>query len=276
MKKLLVTMIMCFVVFNIMAQEVPEFIDGTDDVETRTFNREQRGGRDVPSIGNMKACIIYVDSPGEADNSTNWPLNGDPTYMNSLINDTPDAIDPQMEDGNFSTYYQNMSNGLNLIYGDSYRYTLPNNVDDYGNVTSLNTAVLTGINDALPNLNFSEYDNWTKNASYDFTEGPDGIMDMVIIIYRTSPSYIIYTAKARLECEAGLTLDGIEFNFTSGICQYSGINSYYYNKFVLTHEYAHYLLGTGHTGELALLAGLPTILSAIVNQEVCVLLKKKL
>lgn len=235
------------------------FIDGTDSlfvVGDTTMIRTQVGGYLISSQDIVKACVIFVDVYNESTHRNEWPANQPPNFINQFINADPGAAFPN---SNISKFYHSMSFGSNQVIGDAYYYSLPFNPGDIPDLSLnyLNTAVIQGMDSQI---DYSVYDNWTRTSNYNFTHTRDGIVDMLIIIYKFSFSdysqlNINFTAIARLPLNSQdnvmSTNDGVSLNYTSGITQGSGKLGYEYTKYVTFHEYAHYLLGDGHTGRIA-------------------------
>jgi hypothetical protein len=238
------------------------FIDGTDSLYIQgdtTYVRTQIGGMRISSQGIIRACVIFVDVFEESTHRNDWPSNEPPNFMNQFINAEPGAVFPY---SNISKFYYSMSFGSNQVIGDAYYYSLPFHPGDIPNLSLgyLNTAVIQGMDNQI---DYSQYDNWTRTSNYNFTQTPDGIVDMLIIIYKFAFSdylpQITYTAIAGLfMVNSPLTTnDGVSFDWNSGITQGSGKHSFEYTKYVTYHEYAHYLLGphTGRIAELGILSG---------------------
>ncbi|MDD4276481.1 MAG: T9SS type A sorting domain-containing protein [Candidatus Cloacimonetes bacterium] len=233
-----------------------EFIDGTDFLPhpDSTVYR-QSGGMLMPSIGNIRACFIFVNAPNDTKYYSDWPVGSFPEYRNtivdSLINTGTAFLYP-----NISSYIYNMSHGLNQLYGDVYTYTLPDSIVNPVDPQSLGRTVLTGMDSTI---DYSLYDNWTRTSSYNFDNSPDGIADMIFIIYRFAfqdwGGWYTGIALSLLNGDY-ISADGTIIKPSSGVCQGSGGWGFYSAKYLALHEYQHYLFPLFHNGRLANLAGL--------------------
>ena len=124
---------------------------------------------------------------------------------------------------NISNYIYSMSHGLNQLYGDVYTYTLPQNIESPINPQALSRTVLMGMDETI---DYSLYDNWTKNSNYNFSNTPDGIVDMIFIIYRFKFEDWggSYTAIAENLVNGDyISADGVTISQQqSGVCQGAG------------------------------------------------------
>lgn len=62
----------------------------------------------MPSIGNIRACFIFVNAPNDTKYYSDWPVGSFPEYRNTIV-------DPLINTGtaflypNISSYIYNMS-----------------------------------------------------------------------------------------------------------------------------------------------------------------------
>jgi len=264
MKRLSVIILLGLLV-TFLAGEVGEygaFFDGIDDtiIETDSLEtRTQYGGLYITSVGTVKACIIFVSAIGDTFNvnSNEWQAGDPPSFMPQYIN-SPSTIG--YPNSNITKFYNDMSNGTKSVVGDVFHYTLPFNFNSLSTHTmdSLTNLVIMGMNNQI---NYSDYDNWTRTSNYNFINQPDGIVDMLILIFRfplsSVETFLESTAYAGLFVpypSNEIYVDGVSIQGMSGITQGSGYLGFNSTKFTTIHEYAHYLLYMDHTGRVANLA----------------------
>lgn len=232
-----------------------EFIDGTpvlsESEYQATLLERQMGGWKIPSSGVFKICVIFVDWAGETEDDTDWPLNQLPTCYNYFIE--PNVFSgswPHDANNNMSEYMHTMSNGNFQLIGDCYHCQLPQSyIFQQGSIgiAAANHDVLQ-TRDSV--IDYSQYDNWTKNAAYSFSNTPDGVVDFIIIAYRSLFSTyfgVSYTGIASLNYSY-TTQDGVTVSAEKGITQGSGVYGYDSLKNSCLHETAHLLFSGGPYG----------------------------
>lgn len=221
----------------------------------------------IPATGAVKALIVYVQFPDDDTSDPYWPSGQLPSYSNGIID--PGVVQTYRQH-TLSDFYRVMSNGsttsgLNLI-GDVYPQlvTAPHsmgyyeqNVEDFGDI---NKDVLASIDN---NVNFANYDNCSGNIA----NSPDGVVDMVYVIYRyTDPTLKLSSFYGNWDGIAQLgtgqsayytndyNSNGQQVRVGFGI-EESGITidtkDRSINVILLAHEYGHFLFGSVHFGPLA-------------------------
>ena len=204
--------IITFVIFlfsNIMlAQQDQMFVCGMGDT---SFYRapEDRGGLHTPSEGNLKAIVVFIKFKDDNYESSGWPLNSFPVWARDIMD--PEPGEPFLR-VNLSHYFHEMSNGIFEIYGYVHPEVMVTYEDegDYGTngLKYVNQEILTRLDSFI---DYSDFDNFTgKNP------GPDGKVDMILLIYRRFDGPLIgydpgkgWTGSAYLYLPNDLSFDGV-------------------------------------------------------------------
>lgn len=162
-------------------------------------------------------------------------------------------------DTTLSDYFKKMSVGSFIFIGDVYDSLVITNYSatGYQNYGVVNSEVINKIKNRV---NWNRYDNWTRTTAFQFSNTPDGEVDLVIIIYRSKPNILWFSGIAELGFDAiqvsptkqvrgwfpniygnsggGITLpNGVEYTLSGQ----KGIVPY------LAHEFGHFLFDGGHT-----------------------------
>lgn len=249
--------------------------------DTTSLRLFQRGGAYAPSIGVFRVCVIFVDREGtEAPSTNEWPSPGNPTYQNCFIeNSNINPLLPDFQwssDINITKYMWEMSCGAFKFVGDVYRFTLPQVYPPSVVSTSyggLNRYIIESLdNRAVDPVDFSLYDNWTINTTtrYNHINQPDGIADMVFIVYRSplngvrqEPPVNYYGPVYDYSGFSGLSMsylsndynsNGQQVTVSNGTTQGSCKSGHVFARDLILHEFGHKLIPGGiygHTGRIA-------------------------
>lgn len=148
-----------------------------------------KGGLYMPNAGTVNALFIFAQFPDDNyDNSNaNWPKNAPPSeYIRSLVDS---MVSQNSSNGGLTHYFRDMSNGQFKLIGKSISVTTPNSrqyyLDSGKRRIDINKEILRKVD---LDHSFEEFDNWRKDSPFNFTNTPDGIVDMVFIIYRNISS----------------------------------------------------------------------------------------
>ncbi len=210
----------------------------------------------ITSKGTIKALAVFIQFLGDHSHpeSSEWPLNQAPVFLNTYLDSTEAQVSMPWS---FSDYYRKMSFDALKIYGKGYfvitqhtenyyRDTLHLGNNAYGKVTK---EVLGTLNSQI---NYAEYDNWKDIRNAHTPNTPDGIVDLIIVLYRQSiypPGDKAQGVAALGINEPDLTLNGkiLKFGFPgSGITNSGGWQGMAGFMPSMKHEYGHLLLGGGH------------------------------
>jgi hypothetical protein len=234
----------------------------------------QPGGIYMPSITEngqfVRVLILFVefkDDQWDVDFS-DWPKNHAPEdWMNTNFIDQ--TVDQNSTNGNITDYFTTMSLEKYKIIGDFYYHVTSKTRDEYITLGMRRGAINREILHEMDStgFDFTAYDNWSKNAPYDFTWGPDGEIDMIWMIYRNisldKPNSFEYAAKLGfgdsywgifsgesslggggiLNINGNMTIDLNGLGLVSGINIMGVKNGLWWVKSTAIHEFGHHLLG---------------------------------
>ncbi|MFH1043332.1 MAG: T9SS type A sorting domain-containing protein [bacterium] len=212
----------------------------------------------------LRVIIVYVqfkDDSLDLPAWVNWPLNQEPTtWMGTNVIDS--SLTQNSTNNNLTHYYNVMSLNKFKIIGKTYSVITANTRQEYINMSysrgNINKQVLQSLNGQI---DYSFYDNWSKDASYVQSWGQDGYADMIIMVYRniakdkTNPNYWLtnldfagFTGQATLGGGTTITLDKtiIDPAFGlkgSGLTAACGFNGLAYTRNVIVHEIGHHFFG---------------------------------
>lgn len=228
----------------------------------------QVGGTYIPSIGTVRALMIFIDFSDDSYNSsdTTWPVGDGPSYLERIIDE--DAGTPSGWQYNVTTFFNDQSfENLHLVGTAIYRQAL-HSYADYANDNTWRTNIpywaTRHVIEALDeeDFDFSPYDNWTRNGPYDIDPGGDGVIDMIFSCYRYRPSFsngFLAEGWAHLGGGDNYTVAKDEYTIEAG---YPGsgvtvIQMIQYPRLEhVVHEFGHYLgLPHNYSGGLWSLMG---------------------
>jgi hypothetical protein len=244
-----------------VAQE-PEFICGTEMSETENkqlFKQlllTNNDGQFLTANGTLRILVVFAEfeNYNEEDQYGRpggyWPDGGFPAFVDSYIDST--VTQNSTHKLNITNYFSQMSQGNYKVIGDVKTVHVPNNY--MNNRSGANQWVLNHLDSEV---NYANYDNWKKNADFIHTNTSDGIVDMIVIIYRG------YSLTTSWIGEASLGFDSImvDNNSTeikgsyhygylsneptkgSGVTAQAVTNNSEYDMISVTHEISHWLLG---------------------------------
>jgi len=250
MKSRLHYLLVLLVFASCFLQAQESFVCGDAFSEMAYTGPTQRGGLYITSQGNIRTLVIFVKFQGDNfnPNSSVWPVNGWPTYLNTFLDPSPSQ---PTNSGNISHFYRTMSFDRLKIYGDPHVYTTQYPESYYQNLHgnnaygAANAEALIALN---AEINYADYDNWTF-GTYGHTQVPDNKVDLIIMFYRkmewpTNESGVAALGPSFL---GSPVLDGktISFGFPgSGLTNNGGsIGQALYS---VKHEIGHYFFGGGH------------------------------
>ncbi|RMG92518.1 MAG: T9SS C-terminal target domain-containing protein [Chloroflexi bacterium] len=232
--------------------QTDESFECTELVDPNASIPAQRGGRYFTEQGVVRALVVFVQFAGDNTNpnSTIWPPNQPPVYFHSVLDST---LTPQLADsGSLSHLFREMSMGKLQVYGDAYFVITDSTkqwyIDHHKDYGDVNKDVLQKL-DAT--VDFSQYDNWTFGF-YNHTHTPDGVVDMIIMVYREvfKGEIGLWNGVAALGFGGTLYVDNgatrIKGGYPgSGVTTDSGVQRR--RSDWIAHEIGHLLLGSGHS-----------------------------
>lgn len=245
----LVCLFGCFFVNPLFAAQ-DTFTCGTTG---STQGSSQSGGLYLPSQGTLKVLVVFVRFKDDTDPHGWWPAGGNPDGWDTFI-------DPNTQTGstnliNLTNYFSTMSLGTFHVIGQAVSVETPRNRADYG--TDYYTATKEVLQQKVdPLVNFNDYDNWTYNSDYHFTNQSDTTVDMIVMIWRGKPWVNLgWYGIAKLGAGASYTVESgtktikTDFGGSSGsgvTVNCSGVSDQKYTFHATVHEIAHWLLGGNH------------------------------
>jgi M6 family metalloprotease-like protein len=211
----------------------------------------QRGGLNITSIGSIRTLLVFVQFNGDtsAPDSPYWPVDHPPAYFNTFIDGTEGQ---HSTGGNLTHYYRQMSFDKFILYGDPY-FVITQQPESHYRAIYGDNAYGAANKEVLQTLDsqidYTQYDNWTftPGKPNGHHPGPDGIVDFIIMYYRSAPYPKGQSGIAVLGHMPNLQLDGrtIKFGFPgSGITNNGGTVGQ--SLYSVRHEIGHLLFGGDH------------------------------
>jgi len=145
------------------------------------LSTSQTGGIYLPSSGTLKVLIVFARIKDDNSYHNYWPAGSPPPDYQSYIDST--TSEGSTNYLNLTNYFNQMSMGTFHVIGKAIYVETPHDKSYYGSdYYKANKEILQQKVDPL--INFSDYDNWTYNSDYNFTNEPDGSVDMIVIVWR--------------------------------------------------------------------------------------------
>ncbi|MCB0731018.1 MAG: hypothetical protein KDC88_08295, partial [Ignavibacteriae bacterium] len=225
-------------------------------------------GKYATSIGELRVLVIFAAFKDDTSTvSESWKLNDvNLNWKDKIVNSSTEL---NFSEKNLTQYFYEMSLGKFYLYGDVYpKVIIPqNNQTEYNSISEVNHEILLSLD---KEVDFSKYDNWSRNNEKEFVNIPDGQVDQIFIVYRNFEDRLFFnngwTGIAQLYLnEDIITNDGVKITTGrldkgSGIQSRGGKHGFEYMKYILAHEFGHFLLGAIHienVTNLALMTGGP-------------------
>jgi len=225
----------------------------------------QVGGRWRTAEGTLNVLFVLAQFPDDSFsvNNTTWPKGSAPTYMNDLV-DTSWTGTPTP--GSITDYFAQMSFNKLKFIGKTVSVTAPHSRQWYLDNNKKRWYIHKEIVEELDaTWDFAEFDNWKYISDYNHSNTPDGVVDMVLFIWRNISNEFPNpkNVKGQLNFEHygdmgykdNIYVDNNQRRLKTKTIDGSGvtiINGYSKNiAYRLSiHEFAHHLLGYNdmHTG----------------------------
>lgn len=256
--------IFCFFAGNLYAQPggLEEWVCGTEfDLNKNPEHQMLLGqfdGKYITAKGELKVLVVFVQFSDDSDPNSDWPPGQAPNFMNSFID--PTSAQNSTNYANLTNYFDVMSSGAFQFIGDAKHTILPNTQQWYKDHKPHRSDIIRETLERLdPQIDFSQYDNWGIQNQYIHENEPDGVVDMVIMIFRnvelfTHYSWSGWAGEASLGYGNNFVLDGTTIKVGYGFSQTygvlgSGVTVKYLSRDASTafitakHEFGHWLLG---------------------------------
>lgn len=183
--KLKIFLLLFFFSFSIQFRAQIEFsqpncIEGFRE----TAYNGQIGGYLLSSSGQLNILIIFVQFPDDSFDINNpyWPKGQAPTNASQWINQTW-SINPIQ--GSLTHYFNDMSFNKFKLTGKTISVITPHSRQWYLNNGKnrgfINKEAILKVDSVM---SFAEFDSWDLISEYNHRNQPDGIVDMIIMVYR--------------------------------------------------------------------------------------------
>ncbi len=215
------------------------------------YKSSGRGGLYMTEAGEVRALVVFVQFHGDQSHpsSNHWPPGQDALFSNDVLDADAQVLST---DQNLTHYFREMSLGHLTIVGDAVNVTLDQTLQWYlDNGRTYGHASRDALAKLDASVNFTDYDNWTFGVQ-SHQAGADGIVDLVIMIYRENLPHSFHPGNGAASLGFGdplLEVDNgavkIKGNFPgSGVSIEKG--SYGRRTDIYAHEIGHLLLGGRH------------------------------
>lgn len=147
-----------------------------DSIETK--------GIYLPSIGEINVLFIFVQFPDDKLDpaNLNWPKGGEPVKMKGWVDEKWSSNPTQ---GSMTHYFNEMSFNKLKFIGKSVYVTSPHSrkwyLDNKKRRGFIHQEIIKEVN---KKIDFAQFDNWSTLGEYKHLNKPDGIIDMIFIVWR--------------------------------------------------------------------------------------------
>jgi hypothetical protein len=256
MQRVKFLLIVALIVFGIQGAYAqgpePEICQAPLDPETamEEMDLTQLGGLYLTAEGQIRILVIYVRFRDDNDPHNYWQAGSPPSQMSEIID--PDMTSGSTNFDNLTHYFDVMSLGRYQVVGEAIYVETPHDMAYYGNPPINSSTVEDVLVNAVDSIvDFSQYDNWTRISNYNHENSPDGVVDMIVMVWRRKINPGSAAGWASLGGGIGITLDGvtIERGYPTGsgvTVQWPWDRSEDYNFKLIIHEIGHWLITGTH------------------------------
>jgi len=234
-----------------LAQEVQQC--GTQPNLQYARQASKVGGLHITASGTLRVLIVFASFQDDETPHQFWPAHNPPLFMQQFVD--PDTAMHSNSPHNLTNYFSQMSLGQFHLVGDVIWIESTHSQQEYtnGSYARANISLLKERVDSL--VDFSKYDNWKNLGDYQNSNVPDGIVDMIVMVWRTT--LFGYLGEASLGYRDGFPVDGkrietgfperADFPLGSGVtCEYPYGDDPSRVMRTMAHELGHWLLGGAH------------------------------
>ncbi len=212
------------------------------------------GGIYLSAEGVLRVLVVFASFPDDEIYHPYWPAHQPPLFMERFVD--PDTSTLSSDPFNLTHYFRQMSLGKFLVVGEAIWVETRHSQEEYRNSGSHGHANMDLLPDRVDSLvDFSLYDNWSRLGNYSHVNTPDGVVDMIIVVWRTT--IFEFLGEASLGYKPALLLDGrrvemgypayLPFPAGSGVtCVYPYGDDPQRVMRTMVHEVGHWLLGSFH------------------------------
>lgn len=166
---------------------------GTEAVSLSSNNDPSRNeGLFKPAFGHIHALVVFARFPDDTGYSPDWgklPSQGPETWMEDFIDPT---TTPSNERYNLTSFFREESYGNLTMTGDVYHFLAPNPSSSYSTSSTCygaaNRDLLEALHDSVA-IDDSKFDQWSYDGVGNHINEPDGVYDLIIVIWRRSTSF---------------------------------------------------------------------------------------
>jgi len=199
---------------------------------------DTRNGYYLPAVGEFKVLLVFADCVGDSEYVSGWEKGALPNIADNLLDTV--FLGANSLNGKLTKYYYDMSFGRLKLLGDYYPTLIEIEKDSLkgnGDANILN-ALKANFDTTFHGYTIArDFDQWSlKSNYYPKANKPDGYVDLLLIVWRSNPSFAYKRAGSisfyRKNFQIG---DSRGFNGVGRIASY--------DFSVLKHEIAHGFLG---------------------------------
>jgi hypothetical protein len=241
--------------YSLTPEQAAQFANDAPSTASITAT-EQVGGIYLPSMGTLRILVVFVEFKGDTTDRLNsqWPYGSAPVYMNTVIDST--ATQNSVDPNNLTYFFRQMSHELFYVIGKALYVQTPDSIAKYirdgRSRRYINEQVLSYVD---TQIDFTLYDNWSRSSAYTHQNIPDGIVDYIMMCYRTDArNWGPGEASLGYESNNYLTVDNAKriyfgypgnwyYNLGSGSTNTSLVKGFPYWWDIPKHEFGHWLLG---------------------------------
>ena len=245
----------------------PEIVGGNLKPERSDLS----GGLPALSTSFFPMMVVFVQYQNETQESADWPIGQPPVYLNSLLSEIKFENPNWWQSYNdqtqaISSYWMEASRGKFHVLGKAYSIILDHNESYYvsnDGQDRINAEVYEKLKQ-IPGIEWLNYDKWSKNPiDGKFYYQRDNLIDMICMVHRTvTPAGAIgnyqgYVPLGTANFQYNYLVDSLNNVRINGSYSSDGSGLKVNGKFgpvsqktlmnIMTHEFGHYLFGSGHT-----------------------------
>ena len=167
-------------IFALLSLTCSDLGDITGDPFIRSYS-----GKLLPSTGQIKALVVFVQFKDHATSDPDWPVDSLPNWASDFIGSSAEQ-GGNYAPGGLSDRIYRFSNSKLHVVGDIYPTPVITELpsDQYADFGEVNLEIVRTID---KDVNFAQYDQLNSGGSY-VRQGSDRIVDLVMIVYRGVPA----------------------------------------------------------------------------------------
>jgi M6 family metalloprotease-like protein len=221
-----------------------------------------KGGRYITSSGELKVLVVFAKFKDDTSFHPFWPANSYPSEMNNFIDSSKEVGSTHFL--NLTNYYKQMPSGKFSVTGKAIGVETPFPINHYirnnGQYPLRDLAITDILKVVDDSIDYHQFDNWTYFSDYNQINVPDGIVDMIVVIWRGLVFRDQWNGDDCLGGGSEIWVENHQEKIRMGyggnpVCgingsgvtvQYWGARSRERNFKVVIHEIAHWLIQAEH------------------------------